>query len=159
MRPHVGCSSSGSTDSAALALPEQLRQPRDVDGDAPRLVCCQDLRLPSASVARVGRGRSQEHIARTLRCHAMPTNQPYRRTPELPHLPVPAAPTLTQDGRCSACHGVPTSICQGEVQVCRGCLAVLWHLRRPAAPKPSPKPRAPSVEAPTSSSEPPPGNP
>jgi hypothetical protein len=29
-----------------LALPEQLRQPRDVDGDASRLVCGQHLRLP-----------------------------------------------------------------------------------------------------------------
>jgi len=89
----------------------------------------------------------------------MPAYSPYRQTPEWPHPPVPAAPTLTHDGRCSACHGVPTSICQGEVQVCRGCLAVLWHLRRPAAtPKhrppaepPSagrgaPKPRVPDAE-------------
>jgi hypothetical protein len=67
---------------------------------------------------------------------------------------------LTQDGRCSACHGVPVSICKDEVQVCRGCLAVLWYLRRPAAaPKPSPKPHTPSAEAPASSSEPPPGTP
>ena len=102
----------------------------------------------------------------------MPANSPHR--PEWTHLQAPAAPTLTREGRCSACHGVPTSICQGEVQVCRGCLAVLWHLdRRPAAtPKhrppaePLPKPRAPDAElveaqgaaAPPSSSEPPPGN-
>src|SRR6516165_11860714 len=77
-----------------------------------------------------------------------------------------AAPTLTHDGRCSACHGVPTSICQGEVQVCRGCLAVLWHLRRPAAtPKhrppaepPSagrgaPKPRVPELVVPVPSAK------
>ena len=102
----------------------------------------------------------------------MPANSPHR--PEWTHLQAPAAPTLTREGRCSACHGVPTSICQGEVQVCRGCLAVLWHLdRRPAAtPKhrppaePLPKPRAPDAElveaqgaeAPASSSEPPLGN-
>jgi hypothetical protein len=33
--------------SLALALSQQLRQPRDVDGDPPRLVRRQDLRLPS----------------------------------------------------------------------------------------------------------------
>jgi hypothetical protein len=71
-------------------------------------------------------------IGELLRCHAMPAYSPHQ-TPKWPHLPAPAAPTLTHDGRCSACHGVPTSICQGEVQVCRNCLAVLWHLRRPAA--------------------------
>jgi len=100
---------------------------------------------------------AREHTSRTLRCYAMPAySPPYRQTPELPRLPVPAAPTLTHDGRCSACHGVPTSICQGEVQVCRGCLAVLWHLRRPAAtPKHRPPARAPDAqgaEAPASRS-------
>jgi hypothetical protein len=94
----------------------------------------------------------------------MPANSPYRRTPELPHLPVPAAPTLTRDGFCSVCRATPMAICKGEVQVCRGCLAVLWHLeRRPAAtPKHRPPARAPDAqgaEAPASSSEPPPGNP
>ena len=81
---------------------------------------------------------AREHIGGLLRCRDMPASSPHRRTPEWPHPPVPAAPTLTHDGRCSACHGVPTSICQGEVQVCRGCLAVLWHLRRPAATKQRP---------------------
>ena len=94
----------------------------------------------------------------------MPANSPHR--PEWTHLQAPAAPTLTREGRCSACHGVPTSICQGEVQVCRGCLAVLWHLRRPAAtPKhrppaepPSagrgaPKPRVPELVVPVPSAK------
>jgi hypothetical protein len=73
----------------------------------------------------------------------MPANSPHR--PEWTHLQAPAAPTLTREGRCSACHGVPTSICQGEVQVCRGCLAVLWHLdRRPAVARRTPaEPREP----------------
>jgi len=78
----------------------------------------------------------------------MPANSPHR--PEWTHLQAPAAPTLTREGRCSACHGVPTSICQGEVQVCRGCLAVLWHLRPPAEPpsagRGAPKPRVPDAE-------------
>jgi hypothetical protein len=110
----------------------------------------------------------------------MPANSSYRKTQEWAHLPVPAAPTLTRDGFCSACKAATMAICKGEVQVCRNCLAVLWHLeRRPAAtPKhrppaepPSdgrgvPKPRAPDAElveaqgaeAPASSSEPPLGN-
>ena len=88
---------------------------------------------------------------------------PYRQTPEWVHLPVPAAPTLTRDGFCSVCRATPVSICEDQVQICRSCLAVLWHLeRRPAAtPKHRPPARAPDVgaEAPASSSEPPPGNP
>jgi len=51
-------------------------------------------------------GDSQEHIGRTLRCHDMPANSPYRQTPEWTHLPVPAAPTLTQEGLCSVCSGI-----------------------------------------------------
>jgi hypothetical protein len=54
----------------------------------------------------------------------------------MPHLPVPAAPALTQQGLCSACGAAPVSICKGEVQICRNCLAVLWHLRRPGAAEP-----------------------
>jgi hypothetical protein len=104
----------------------------------------------------------------------MPVNSLHRQMPEWFHLPVPAAPTLTRDGFCSACKAATMAICKGEVQVCRNCLAVLWHMdRRPAAtPKhrppaePLPKPRAPDAElveaqgaeAPASSSEPP-GNP
>jgi hypothetical protein len=52
----------------------------------------------------------------------MPAYSPGRRTPEWPHLPVPAAPTLTQKGLCSACAAAPISICKGEVQICRNCL-------------------------------------
>jgi hypothetical protein len=38
-----------------LALPEEFRQPRDVDGDAPRFVRRQHLRLP-LSIRRSPRG-------------------------------------------------------------------------------------------------------
>ena len=35
-------------------------------------------------------------------------------------------------------------ICEDEVQVCRSCLAVLWHLRRPAVARRTPaEPREP----------------
>jgi hypothetical protein len=94
----------------------------------------------------------------------MPAYSPHRQTSEWARLPVPAAPTLTRDGFCSVCRTAAMAICKGEVQVCRNCLAVLWHLeRRPAAtPKHRPPARAPDAqgaEAPASSSEPPPGNP
>jgi hypothetical protein len=98
----------------------------------------------------------REQIGGTLRCNAMPAySPPYRQTPEGARLPVPAAPTLTRDGFCSVCGATPVSLCEDEVQVCRGCLAVLWNLdRRPAATPKQPKPRAPSAEEPTSSLRP-----
>jgi hypothetical protein len=38
------------------------------------------------------------------------------------------------------------AICGDEVHICRNCLAVLWHLRRPAAPKHRPPARAPDAQ-------------
>ena len=89
----------------------------------------------------------------------MPVNSLHRQMPEWFHLPVPAAPTLTRDGFCSACRTAPMAICGDEVHICRNCLAVLWHMdRRPAAtPKHRPPARAPDAqgaEAPANSSEP-----
>ena len=76
---------------------------------------------------------------------------------------------LTREGLCSVCKTAPVSICEDEVQVCGSCLAVLWHLRRPATPKyrPPAEPRGPEplsaapdaqivAEAPASSPESPP---
>jgi hypothetical protein len=37
-------------EAASIALPEHLRQPGDVDGDAPRLVLRQDLSLPRLTI-------------------------------------------------------------------------------------------------------------
>ena len=68
----------------------------------------------------------------------MPANSPHHQISKWSHLPPPAAQTLTQDGFCSACGAAPVSICGDEVQVCGSCLAVLWHLRRPAATKQRP---------------------
>jgi hypothetical protein len=44
------------------------------------------------------------------------------------------------------CRAIPMLICKDEVQVCRSCLAVLWHMRRPAANKHRPPARAPDAE-------------
>ena len=68
----------------------------------------------------------------------MPANSPHHQTPERAHLPAPAAPVLTGEGLCSVCKAIPVLICADEVQICRNCFAVLWHMRRPAAPKQRP---------------------
>jgi len=111
-------------------------------GNVKRPAACANGRQRYQWLVNFGRGlpsletfhsTTQEHIGRARRWHAMPALSPHRR-PEGMHLPVPAAPTLTRDGVCSACGAAPVSICKGEVQVCRGCLAVLGHL---AAPKPA----------------------
>jgi len=93
---------------------------------------------------------AREHIGGLLRCRDMPASSPHRRTPELPHLPVPAAPVLTHEGLCSVCRAIPVLICKDEVQICRNCLAVLWHMRRPAA---TAKPRPPAESKPTPDAE------
>jgi hypothetical protein len=82
----------------------------------------------------VHRPNATEHDSSLLRFHSMPT--PYRQTPEWTHLPAPAAPVLTGDGLCSECRAPPMSICGDEVQICRSCLAVLWHLKPRAAATP-----------------------
>src|SRR6516225_1377095 len=69
---------------------------------------------------------------------------PDHQTPKWARLPAPAAPTLTHEGFCSVCRTVPMMICEDEVQVCRSCLAVLGHLRRPAGARRTPaEPREP----------------
>jgi len=90
--------------------------------------------------------RAQEHLGGLLRFPQMPANSPHHQTPKWSHLPPPAAPTLTQEGLCSVCRAIPMLICKDEVQVCRSCLAVLWHMRRPAANKHRPPARAPDAE-------------
>jgi hypothetical protein len=56
------------------------------------------------------------------------------------------------------------SICGDEAQICRSCLAVLWHLERRAAATPKPVTHKPLAAgkppgAQTVDSEPPPSNP
>jgi hypothetical protein len=43
----------------ALTLPKQLRQPRDIDGDPPRLVRRQHLRLPRLGLVIAGIKRQE----------------------------------------------------------------------------------------------------
>ena len=144
------CTRCSGPPASASVLPAPAGGSIPVYGDMVSWLACRGNEVSCRCSSPKSRSRLRPHpklkrpgpLAPGLRPD-MPANSPHR--PEWTHLQAPAAPTLTREGRCSACHGVPTSICQGEVQVCRGCLAVLWHLdRRPAVARRTPaEPREP----------------
>jgi len=47
--------------------------------------------------------------------------------PTWPHDPVPPAPHLTENGRCSDCGVSAMPAAGGEMKVCPACYGLLWH--------------------------------